>query len=40
MVATAVDTYGGLHVLFNNAGIFPDDDGGRPRHPAGDLADR
>jgi NAD(P)-dependent dehydrogenase (short-subunit alcohol dehydrogenase family) len=28
MVATAVSTYGGLHVLFNNAGIFPDDDGG------------
>ena len=28
MVATAVGTYGGLHVLFNNAGIFPDDDGG------------
>jgi NAD(P)-dependent dehydrogenase (short-subunit alcohol dehydrogenase family) len=28
MVATAVDTYGGLHVLYNNAGIFPDDDGG------------
>lgn len=28
MVATAVTTYGGLHVLFNNAGIFPDDDGG------------
>ena len=28
MVQTAVDTYGGLHVLFNNAGIFPDDDGG------------
>src|SRR5271166_4295167 len=28
MVATAVATYGGLHVLFNNAGIFPDDDGG------------
>ena len=28
MVATAVNTYGGLHVLFNNAGIFPDDDGG------------
>jgi NAD(P)-dependent dehydrogenase (short-subunit alcohol dehydrogenase family) len=28
MVATAVRTYGGLHVLFNNAGIFPDDDGG------------
>jgi NAD(P)-dependent dehydrogenase (short-subunit alcohol dehydrogenase family) len=28
MVDTAVGTYGGLHVLFNNAGIFPDDDGG------------
>jgi NAD(P)-dependent dehydrogenase (short-subunit alcohol dehydrogenase family) len=28
MVATAVDTYGGLHVLYNNAGIFPGDDGG------------
>ncbi len=28
MVATAVDTYGGLHVLYNNAGIFPADDGG------------
>src|SRR5580658_3827588 len=28
MVATAVSTYGGLDVLFNNAGIFPDDDGG------------
>ena len=28
MVRAAVDTYGGLHVLFNNAGIFPDDDGG------------
>ncbi len=28
MVDTAVRTYGGLHVLFNNAGIFPDDDGG------------
>jgi len=28
MVAAAVGTYGGLHVLFNNAGIFPDDDGG------------
>jgi NAD(P)-dependent dehydrogenase (short-subunit alcohol dehydrogenase family) len=28
MVHTAVDTYGGLHVLYNNAGIFPDDDGG------------
>jgi NAD(P)-dependent dehydrogenase (short-subunit alcohol dehydrogenase family) len=28
MVGSAVDTYGGLQVLFNNAGIFPDDDGG------------
>jgi NAD(P)-dependent dehydrogenase (short-subunit alcohol dehydrogenase family) len=28
MVATARSSYGGLHVLFNNAGIFPDDDGG------------
>jgi len=28
MVRHAVDTYGALHVLYNNAGIFPDDDGG------------
>jgi NAD(P)-dependent dehydrogenase (short-subunit alcohol dehydrogenase family) len=28
MVATCVEAFGGLHVLFNNAGIFPDDDGG------------
>ncbi|MGO9873581.1 MAG: SDR family oxidoreductase [Acidimicrobiia bacterium] len=28
MVAAAVDTYGALHVLYNNAGIFPADDGG------------
>jgi NAD(P)-dependent dehydrogenase (short-subunit alcohol dehydrogenase family) len=28
MVGAAVSTFGGLHVLFNNAGIFPDDDGG------------
>ena len=26
--AAAVDTYGALHVLYNNAGIFPADDGG------------
>src|ERR1035441_8836403 len=35
MVQTAVDTYGGLHVLFNNAGIFPDDDGGILDTPPG-----
>ena len=23
-----MDSFGGLHVLFNNAGIFPGDDGG------------
>jgi NAD(P)-dependent dehydrogenase (short-subunit alcohol dehydrogenase family) len=28
MVAAAVEAFGGLHVLFNNAGIFPGDDGG------------
>jgi NAD(P)-dependent dehydrogenase (short-subunit alcohol dehydrogenase family) len=28
MVQHAVDTYGGLHVLYNNAGVFPADDGG------------
>jgi NAD(P)-dependent dehydrogenase (short-subunit alcohol dehydrogenase family) len=28
MVQVAVDTYGALDVLFNNAGIFPADDGG------------
>jgi NAD(P)-dependent dehydrogenase (short-subunit alcohol dehydrogenase family) len=28
MVQCATDTYGGLHVLYNNAGIFPGDDGG------------
>src|SRR5205807_4577756 len=28
MVRAAVATFGGLHVLYNNAGIFPADDGG------------
>ncbi len=28
MVKHATDTYGSLHVLYNNAGIFPADDGG------------
>ncbi len=28
MVRAATETFGGLHVLYNNAGIFPADDGG------------
>jgi NAD(P)-dependent dehydrogenase (short-subunit alcohol dehydrogenase family) len=28
MVQHAMSTYGGLHVLYNNAGVFPGDDGG------------
>jgi NAD(P)-dependent dehydrogenase (short-subunit alcohol dehydrogenase family) len=28
MVRAATDTFGALHVLYNNAGVFPDDDGG------------
>ncbi len=28
MVAHALSTFGGLHVLYNNAGVFPNDDGG------------
>ena len=28
MVQYAMDTYGALHVLYNNAGVFPADDGG------------
>jgi NAD(P)-dependent dehydrogenase (short-subunit alcohol dehydrogenase family) len=28
MVRRATETYGGLHILYNNAGIFPGDDGG------------
>src|SRR5262245_36608104 len=27
MVAAATEAFGGLHVLYNNAGIFPADDG-------------
>jgi NAD(P)-dependent dehydrogenase (short-subunit alcohol dehydrogenase family) len=27
MIAGAVDAFGGLHVLYNNAGIFPAEDG-------------
>ncbi|HEX4491749.1 MAG TPA: glucose 1-dehydrogenase [Acidimicrobiia bacterium] len=33
MVATAMRTYRGLHVLYNNAGIFPPDDGGTLETP-------
>ncbi len=33
MVDHAVQTYGGLHVLYNNAGIFPADDGGVTETP-------
>ena len=28
MVAHAMSSFGGLHVLYNNAGVFPNDDGG------------
>jgi NAD(P)-dependent dehydrogenase (short-subunit alcohol dehydrogenase family) len=27
MIGTAVDTFGGLHILYNNAGVMPNDDG-------------
>jgi NAD(P)-dependent dehydrogenase (short-subunit alcohol dehydrogenase family) len=33
MVRFATDTYGALHVLYNNAGIFPADDGGVTETP-------
>jgi NAD(P)-dependent dehydrogenase (short-subunit alcohol dehydrogenase family) len=33
MVRFATMTYGGLHVLYNNAGIFPADDGGTLETP-------
>jgi NAD(P)-dependent dehydrogenase (short-subunit alcohol dehydrogenase family) len=35
MVRAAVDHFGALHVLYNNAGIFPADDGGVTETPAG-----
>ena len=35
MVRAAVDQYGGLHILYNNAGIFPADDGGVLDTPEG-----
>ncbi len=33
MVAATVEAFGGLHVLYNNAGIFPADDGGTTETP-------
>jgi NAD(P)-dependent dehydrogenase (short-subunit alcohol dehydrogenase family) len=39
MVATATDTYGRLDVLYNNAGVFPADDGGTLETPV-DTWDR
>lgn len=33
MIAFATDTYDALHVLYNNAGIFPADDGGTTETP-------
>ncbi len=33
MIAFATDTYGALHVIYNNAGIFPADDGGVTQTP-------
>jgi NAD(P)-dependent dehydrogenase (short-subunit alcohol dehydrogenase family) len=33
MVRTATETFGGLHVLYNNAGVFPADDGGALETP-------
>jgi NAD(P)-dependent dehydrogenase (short-subunit alcohol dehydrogenase family) len=33
MVRFAVDTFGGLHVLYNNAGVFLPDDGGAVETP-------
>ena len=39
MIAFAVETFGGLHVLYNNAGILPADDGGTEATPE-DVWDR
>jgi NAD(P)-dependent dehydrogenase (short-subunit alcohol dehydrogenase family) len=39
MVAFAVDTFGGLHVLYNKAGILPPEDGGTEETPE-DVWDR
>ena len=33
MVAATVEAFGGLHILYNNAGIFPADDGGATETP-------
>src|SRR5438045_5388429 len=33
MVAFAVEVFGGLHVLYNNAGILPPEDGGTADTP-------
>ena len=33
MVAFAISQFGGLHVLYNNAGVFPADDGGTLETP-------
>ncbi len=33
MIHAAIDRFGGLHVLYNNAGIFPADDGGTLETP-------
>jgi NAD(P)-dependent dehydrogenase (short-subunit alcohol dehydrogenase family) len=33
MTRFAMERFGGLHVLYNNAGIFPDDDGGVTETP-------
>lgn len=34
MVRFAVETFGGLHILYNNAGIVPEDDAGTLETPA------